>query len=102
MAPPDDKEGQGDLPSIDFTTLLLSFASSAQIQLGLVADPMTQKVSQNLSMAKQTIDLISVLGEKTKGNLSAEEGELMETLLYNLRLQFIEMSKRDKIPPNNR
>lgn len=88
----DEKEPK-KLPPIDFKIFVLSLASSAQIHMGAVPDPTTQKTAKNLDLARQTIDIITILNEKTKGNLTEEEGKLMEQILYSLRLQFIEAQK---------
>jgi len=77
------------LPEIDFTNFILSLSTSALIQLGDVPDPFTQETSKNLPLAKQTIDLIGMLKEKTKGNLSVEEGKVIEHLLYDLRMRYV-------------
>jgi len=77
------------LPEIDFTNFILSLSTSALIQLGDVPDPFTQKTSKNLPLAKQTIDLIGMLKEKTKGNLSSEEEKIIEYLLYDLRIRYV-------------
>ena len=77
------------LPEIDFTNFVLSLSTSALIQLGDVPDPFTQKTDKNLPLAKQTIDLIGMLKEKTKGNLSSEEGKVVEYVLYDLRMRYV-------------
>lgn len=77
---------------INFSTFVLSLASSVQISLGLIPHPMTNKSETNLSSAKQTIDILGMLDEKTKGNLSKEEEQLMRQLLYELRMQYVEAS----------
>ncbi|OGQ46490.1 MAG: hypothetical protein A3H42_06525 [Deltaproteobacteria bacterium RIFCSPLOWO2_02_FULL_46_8] len=81
------------MPQIDFTTFILSLASSVQIHMGAVPDPTTKTTTKNLTMAQQTIDIISLLSEKTKGNLTEEEGKILEQVLYSLRMQFIEANK---------
>lgn len=81
------------MPQIDFTTFILSLASSVQVHMGSVPDPTTKTTTKNLTMAQQTIDIINLLSEKTKGNLTAEEGKILEQVLYSLRMQFIEASK---------
>ncbi|MBI1909230.1 MAG: DUF1844 domain-containing protein [Deltaproteobacteria bacterium] len=86
--------GDEQQQAIDFSTFVFSLAASAQIQLGMVPDPTTQKEAPNLPMARQTIDLIALLQEKTKGNLSEEENQLMEAVLHNLRLQYVERTKK--------
>lgn len=77
----------------DFATLLLSLASSAQIGLGLSPNPGNGKLDKNLPQAKHAIDLLGILQEKTKGNLTREEGKLLEVLLYDLRVQYLEVKK---------
>jgi hypothetical protein len=88
-APEQDASAQGPLPEIDFTNFVLSLSTSALIQLGEIQDPFTQKLAKNLPLAKQTIDLIGMLKEKTKGNLSAEEEKVVEYILYDLRMRFV-------------
>jgi hypothetical protein len=80
---------QGPLPEIDFTNFMLSLSTSALIQLGEIQDPFTQKSAKNLPLAKQTIDLIGMLKEKTKGNLSPEEEKVIEYVLYDLRMRYV-------------
>ncbi len=80
---------EGPLPEIDFKNFILSLSTSVLIQLGEIQDPFTQKATQNLSLAKQTIDLIGMLREKTKGNLSPEEDKLVEYVLYDLRMRYV-------------
>jgi len=83
---------QGPLPEIDFTHFILSLSTSALIQLGEVQDPFTQQTTKNLPLAKQTIDLIAMLNEKTKGNLTPEEGKVIEYVLYDLRMRYVKTS----------
>lgn len=86
--------GNGRSHTIDFTTFILSLVSSAQVHLGLIPNPVTQKSESNLEAARQTIDIIAVLQDKTKGNLTNDEGRLLEYVLYDLRMKFVEMSKK--------
>ncbi len=83
------------LPSIDFTTLILSLSQTALVHLGEAPSPDGETPAANLSLARQTIDLLAVLQEKTKGNLSGEEERLLDQMLYDLRLRFVEASKKD-------
>jgi hypothetical protein len=85
----DSSAQQGPLPEIDFTNFMLSLSTSALIQLGEIQDPFTQKSAKNLPLAKQTIDLIGMLKEKTKGNLSPEEEKVIEYVLYDLRMRYV-------------
>jgi hypothetical protein len=86
------KDGTGQeapLPEITFINLLFSFSTSALIQLGEIQDPITQQLAKNLPLAKQTIDLIGMLKEKTKGNLAPEEETIIENILYDLRMRYV-------------
>jgi hypothetical protein len=80
--------------SIDFSTFILSLGTSAQLHLGIIEDPNAQGFEPNLDHAQQTIDMLAMLEEKTKGNLSQEETGLLKNLLYELRMCFIQ--QRDK------
>jgi len=80
---------EGPLTEIDFTNFVLSLSTSALIQLGEIQDPFTQKLAKNLPLAKQTIDLIGMLNEKTKGNLSPDEEKVLEYVLYDLRMRYV-------------
>jgi hypothetical protein len=77
------------LPEIDFTHFIVSLSTSALIQLGEIQDPFTQKTAKSLLLAKQTIDLIAMLQEKTKGNLAPEEKKMIESVLYDLRMRYV-------------
>jgi hypothetical protein len=81
------------LPSIDFATFLLSLSHSALMHLGEAPNPETGKVEKSLGMARQTIDLISMLEDKTKGNLTGDEERLLGQVLYDLRMRYVELSK---------
>ena len=81
------------LPTIDFATFILSLSHSALMHLGETAHPDTNKVEANLPLAKQNIDLLGLLEEKTKGNLSGEEERLLAQVLFDLRMRYMERSK---------
>jgi hypothetical protein len=74
---------------LDFSSFILSLATTVQVSLGTIPNPQTNLQSQNLPAAKQMIDIINMLKEKTKGNLSNEEQALIESILYNLRMHYI-------------
>jgi len=82
-------EQDASLPEITFPSLLLSLSTSALIQLGEIQDPVSKQTVKNLPLAKQTIDLIGMLKEKTKGNLTSDEEKLMENMLYELKLWYV-------------
>jgi len=77
------------LPEITFAAFIFSLGSSAFIHLGAIPDPNTGEVNKNLPLAKQTIDLLGLLREKTRNNLTSEEENLFDPLLYDLRLQYV-------------
>ncbi len=93
QAPSSSQVQARELPPADFSTFVLSLGSSALIHLGQVEDPGEGGRHRDLPMAKHTIDLLSLLREKTKNNLSQEEDELLESLLYDLRLRYVEVVK---------
>ena len=74
----------------DFSSLILSLAAGAHSGLGLAPHPMSGKLEKNLSQAKYNIDLLAVLEEKTRGNLTPEEAQLVQAILYDLRMRFVE------------
>jgi hypothetical protein len=77
--------------SLSFTAFVLSLASSAAIHFGDLADPVTgEKTEVNLEGASQMIEILSLLDEKTRGNLTAEERQVLEQVLYELRMRFVE------------
>jgi hypothetical protein len=77
------------LPEISFSSLLFSLSSAAFVNLGAIPDPNTGKVEKNLPLVKQTIDLLGLLREKTRNNLSPEEESLFDHLLYDLRMAYV-------------
>lgn len=72
-----------------FSTFLLSLSTSVLVCLGELPDPVSNEKSTNLPLAKQTIGIIEMLNEKTKGNLNEEEEKLIESILYDLRMKYI-------------
>jgi hypothetical protein len=80
-------------PPVDFHTFVLSLGSSALLHLGEIENPNDGASQKDLPLAKHTIDILAMLAEKTKGNLSPAEEKLMESLLYDLRLRYVELSK---------
>jgi hypothetical protein len=82
------------LPEVNFSSFLLSLSSSALLHLGEIADPQSGEQKKDLALAKQSIDIIGILKDKTKGNLSDEEEKLLQNLLYDLRMRFVAASKQ--------
>jgi hypothetical protein len=86
------EESRGPLPQVTFSTLIFSFSSSALVHLGEIPEPETQTARVDLPMAKQVIDTLGLLQEKTKGNLEPEEDQLLKGVLYDLRLRYLQKS----------
>jgi hypothetical protein len=81
------------LPEINFPTFIFSLNSSALVHFGVIEDPATQQKVKNLPMAKQTIDILGMLEEKTKGNLLDDEANMLKTMLYELRMLYVKESQ---------
>ena len=92
-APEDDPSDSAGLPPVDFHTFVLSLGSSALLHLGELEHPDAGAPRKDLPLAKHTIDILAMLEAKTKGNLTPAEEKLMESLLYDLRLRYVEASK---------
>lgn len=85
-----------DLPAVDFTTFVLSLSHSALLHLGDAPHPLDEQSEVDLPMARQTIDLLALLQEKTHGNLTGAEEQVLTQALYDLRLRFVEVSQKHK------
>ena len=83
---------------IDFSTFIMSLTSSAFYHLGDIADPETGKTETNLPAVHQTIDMLTMLREKTKGNLNEEENKLLEQLIYELQMKYVAKTKSSGSP----
>lgn len=82
------------LPEIDFSTFVISLSTQALMHLGEIASPLSGKVETDVPVAKQMIDILGMLREKTRGNLSASEDRLMEDILFDLRMKYVEAVKK--------
>jgi hypothetical protein len=85
----DQKGQESPFPGVSFSSFIFSLSSSAFVGLGAIPDPNSGKVEKNLSLVKQTIDLLGVLREKTRNNLTQEEETLFDHLLYDLRMSYV-------------
>jgi len=85
---PADAE-QTPLPEVNFSTFVFSLSSSAILHFGEIPDPFSGEKQENLPLAKQTIDILGMLEEKTHGNLTEEEAELLRNILYDLRMRYV-------------
>jgi Domain of unknown function (DUF1844) len=84
-------------PELSFTAFVLSLASTAAIHFGDLADPVSGQPGElNLEGARQMIEILGLLEQKTRGNLTAEERQILEQVLYELRLRFVDASSDGK------
>ena len=83
------EEQPSPMPEVSFATFVYSLSTSALVHLGEIPEPITEKMDKNLPLAKQTIDILGILQEKTKGNLSQEEENLLNNFLYDLRMRYV-------------
>jgi hypothetical protein len=79
--------------NVDFSALILGFSSAALYYMGLAPLSGKEKPEKNLALARQNIDIISLLSAKTKGNLTADEAKLLGQILADLQIKFVEASK---------
>jgi len=93
---PPEKETPPRSP-IDFPSYILSYYTQGCVLLGEVPNPYTNKKEEDLEAAKHTVDILSMLEQKTKGNLSKEEQQLLESVLYELRMKFMAKTNRIKL-----
>jgi hypothetical protein len=77
------------LPELNFSSFVYSLSTSALVHLGEIPEPITEKMDKNLPLAKQTIDILGILQEKTKGNLTQDEENLLNSFLYDLRMRYV-------------
>jgi hypothetical protein len=85
-----------------FFQLVVSLQAGAMAQMGKVASPLTGKVERDLDMAKSSIDMLGMIKAKTEGNLSEEEQKLLDHVLYELRLNYVEELKKGDSPPTEK
>ncbi|MEW6442968.1 MAG: DUF1844 domain-containing protein [bacterium] len=90
-----ERKQSRELPPVNFSTFVLSLSSSVLVHLGLAEDPVSGSVQRDLDLARQTIDLLGMLKDKTRGNLSEDEGHLMDGILYDLRMRYVEEKKKE-------
>jgi len=88
------EQNAATLPEINFSSFIISLSSSTLFLLGDIPDPTTNQTQRNLPLAKQTIDILGLLKEKTIGNLARDETQLLESLLYDLRMRYVEELKK--------
>ncbi len=82
------------MPPLDFTTFVLSLSTSVLMHLGVIPSPGGSPSEPSLPLARQTIDLIALLQEKTQGNLTGEEERILQQVLFDLRMQYTDKARR--------
>lgn len=88
-----DQDGQCVMPEVTFSTFVMSLNTSILFHLGELADPETGQTVKNSELARHAIDTLVVLEQKTKGNLTEEEAELLKNILYDVKIRFVKSVK---------
>ena len=94
QAAPESETQQEPLPDINFSTFVISLSTQALMHLGEIANPISGKIDADVPAAKQMIDLLGMIKEKTSGNLNANEDHLMQDILFDLRMKYVEAVKK--------
>ncbi|MFB3925206.1 MAG: DUF1844 domain-containing protein [Syntrophales bacterium] len=81
-------------PEVNFSNFVVSLSTSAMYHFGDFPDPVSKKAERNLAAAKQTIDILGMIQEKTRGNLNEDEKKLMDGILYELRMRYVKEKDR--------
>jgi len=95
-SPSGEQSRQDLLPEINFSTFVISLSTQALMQLGEIASPLSGKVETDIPAAKQMVDILGMLQEKTKGNLNSSEERLLEDILFDLRMRYVEAVKKSR------
>ena len=85
---------QEPLPELNFSTFVIGLSTQALMHLGEIGNPMSGKVETDVPVAKQMIDILAMLRDKTRGNLDPNEDRLMEDILFDLRMKYVEAVKK--------
>ena len=83
------EKAAGSMPMITFSTFIASLNAAVLANLGIIDEPGTGRRSKNLLLAKQTIDILAMLEEKTRGNLTPDETTILKSVLYDLRIIYV-------------
>jgi hypothetical protein len=79
---------------VTFSTFVFGLSTQALLHLGEIADPVSGAVQRDLDAAKHVIDILAILGEKTRSNLEPDEQTLLDAMLYDLRMRYVEIVRR--------
>lgn len=88
-----NKEGQCVMPEVTFSAFIMSLNTSVLFHLGVIEDPATGKKEIDLDLARHGIDTLTLIQEKTSGNLSKDEEEMLKNILYDLKIRFVQTAK---------
>lgn len=88
------KEGRCVMPEVTFPAFVMSLNTSALYHLGEIADPLTGKRVVEPDLARHAIDTLVLIQNKTKGNLTPDEGELLKNILYDIKIRFVKVVKK--------
>ncbi len=94
QAGPASETQQEPLPEINFSTFVISLSTQALMHLGEIVNPISGKIDPDVPAAKQMIDMLVMIREKTGGNLNANEDRLMQDILFDLRMKYVEAVKK--------
>jgi Domain of unknown function (DUF1844) len=89
-----NKEGKCVMPEVTFSALIMSLSTSVLYHLGEIGDPRTGKKEVDFDLAKHGIDTLTLLQQKTKGNLTKEEEEMLKSILYDVKMRFVAAVKK--------
>lgn len=89
-----NKEGRCVMPEVTFPAFVMSLNTSALYHLGEIADPLTGKRVVEPDLARHAIDTLVLIQNKTKGNLTPDEGELLKNILYDIKIRFVKVVKK--------
>ena len=89
-------EAKDDIPDYQFMSIVYSISQACMSQLGKITNPATGKVEKNVVQAKSSIDMLEMLKEKTKGNLTKTEEKMLLTTLSNLYLNYSDEVNQEK------
>ncbi len=89
-----DKQGKCVMPEVTFPAFIMSLNTSALYHLGEISDPATGKRIVDLDLAKHAIDTLVLMQNKTKGNLTEDEAELLKNMLYDIKIRFVKAVKK--------
>lgn len=89
-----DKDGKCVMPEVTFSAFVMSLNTSVLFHLGAIADPNSGEKLVDLDLARHGIDTLTLIEEKTKGNLSNDEQEMLKNILYDLKIRFVQTAKQ--------